>query len=371
METGMLGVFLAFDCFLFYIFWEIALIPIYFISSIYGGQERIKITLKFFIYTILGSLFMLIAIIYLYTKSSYSNKLFLFENLIQLNLSESEQMWIFAAFFLAFAIKIPIFPLHTWQPDTYTVSPSIGTMLLSGIMLKMGIFGFLRWALPVVPIGFNNFSDLGLLLSVIGVVYASIIALKQENLKRLVAYSSITHVGLISAGIFTGEKLAIQGIIIQMINHGINVVGMFMILDIMENRLQTMNIKELGGIAQKAPILATVSLIIILANVALPLTNSFVGEFLLLYGIFKYNMWAALFAGLTMILGAAYGLTIYQKAILGQVSEKTKNFKDLTFTECIYLAPIIFLIFIIGIYPNFILSISESSVNTIIGFLSK
>jgi NADH-quinone oxidoreductase subunit M len=240
MQTGLLFVFTAMDAFLFYIGWEAALIPIYFICAIWGGKERIRVYMKFFVYTVGGSLFMLLGIIYLYLQNPAHN--FDIQAFYNLELDAAQQSWIFWAFFLAFAIKMPIFPFHTWQPDTYTEAPAAGTMLLSGIMLKMGIYGVIRWMLPVVPLGIFEWGMTAFILSIIGIVYASIIAFKQRNAKRLIAYSSIAHVGLISAGIFALNTQGLQGAMIQMLSHGINVVGLFFILDIISSRLKTLEL---------------------------------------------------------------------------------------------------------------------------------
>jgi NADH-quinone oxidoreductase subunit M len=306
MQFGLLLVFTALDGFLFYIGWEVALIPIYFICGMWGGENRVKVTLKFFIYTFAGSLFMLMAIIYLYLQTP--DRTFDIFKFYQLNLTPLQQSWIFGAFLLAFAIKMPIFPLHTWQPDTYTEAPAAGTMLLSGIMLKMGVYGAIRWMIPIAPVGFYEWQNNPLWLAIIGIVYASIIAFRQTDGKRLIAYSSIAHVGLIAAGVLTWNIQGLQGAMIQMLNHGLEVVGLFFIWDIIQRQLKTRDISELGGIAKVAPQFSIMFLIIVLGSVALPLTNGFIGEFLLLNGVYRYNMWMAIISGLTIILGAVYML---------------------------------------------------------------
>jgi NADH-quinone oxidoreductase subunit M len=232
----------------------------------------------------------------------------------------SHQSWVFWAFFLAFAIKMPLFPFHTWQPDTYTEAPSAGTMMLSGIMLKMGIYGVIRWLIPNAPLGFAQWQNLVIMLSVIGIVYASLIAFNQTDGKRLVAYSSIAHVGLIAAGIFAWTTQGVQGAMIQMLSHGINVVGMFFIWDIISRRLNTRDISQMGGIAKVAPNFSIAFLIILLGTVALPLTNGFVGEFLLLKGVFTYSIWFAAVAGLTIIFGAVYMLRMYKNVMQGETN---------------------------------------------------
>ncbi|WP_443937432.1 complex I subunit 4 family protein [Pedobacter sp. MW01-1-1] len=360
MQTGLLVVFTALDAFLFYIGWEAALIPIYFICAVWGGQDRIRINMKFFVYTIAGSLFMLTGIIYLYLQNPAHN--FDIKALYALPLDASQQGWIFWAFFIAFAIKMPVFPFHTWQPDTYTAAPTQGTMLLSGIMLKMGIYGVIKWLLPIAPLGVQEWGCLAIVLSIIGVVYASLIAFTQKDAKRLVAYSSIAHVGLISAGIFALNQQGLQGAMVQMLSHGINVVGLFFVLDIIFDRLKTNKIDDLGGIAKKAPQLAIVFLIIVLGTVALPGTNGFVGEFLLLLGVYNYSIWAAAIAGLTIIFGAVYMLRTYQNVMLGKTNTLTETFTDIQGTEKLVLYIICALIIVLGVYPKPILHLTEASV---------
>jgi len=360
MQSGLLLVFTALDAFLFYIGWEAALIPIYFICAVWGGKDRIKVNMKFFVYTIAGSLFMLLGIIYLYLQNPAKN--FDLQAFYNLNLDPAQQAWIFWAFFIAFAIKMPIFPFHTWQPNTYTEAPAAGTMLLSGIMLKMGIYGVIRWLLPVVPLGVQEWGHTVIILSVIGIVYASLIAFTQKNAKKLVAYSSIAHVGLISAGIFVLNTQGLQGAMIQMLSHGINVVGLFFVLDIISSRVKTNKISELGGIAKQAPQLAIVSLIIVLGTVALPGTNGFIGEFLLLMSVYQYNIWIAVFAGLTIIFGAVYMLRMYQNVMLGKTNALTIEFKDIQGSEKLVLYTICALIIILGVYPKPILNLSAASV---------
>jgi NADH-quinone oxidoreductase subunit M len=360
MQSGLLLVFTALDGFLFYIGWEAALIPIYFICAMWGGKDRIKVNMKFFVYTIAGSLFMLLGIIYLYLQNPAKN--FDINAFYALNLDSYQQGWIFWAFFIAFAIKMPIFPFHTWQPDTYTEAPTPGTMLLSGIMLKMGIYGVIRWLLPIVPQGVNDWVCAAMILSVIGIVYASLIAFTQKDAKRLVAYSSIAHVGLISAGIFALNTQGLQGVMVQMLSHGINVIGLFFVLDIISSRLKTNKIEELGGLAKVAPKLAITFLIIVLGTVALPGTNGFIGEFLLLFSVYSYNTWLGLIAGLTIIFGAVYMLRMYQKVMLGETNALTISFTDIKGTEKVVLYTICALIIVIGVYPKPILHLSEASV---------
>ena len=364
MQSGLLLVFTALDGFLFYIGWEAALIPIYFICAMWGGKDRIRVNMKFFVYTIAGSLFMLLGIIYLHLQNPANN--FEIAEFYKLNLDSYQQGWVFWAFFIAFAIKMPIFPFHTWQPDTYTEAPATGTMLLSGIMLKMGIYGVIRWLLPVVPQGVNDWILVVMILAVIGIVYASLIAFTQKDAKRLVAYSSIAHVGLIAAGIFTLNTQGLQGVMVQMLSHGINVIGLFFVLDIISSRLKTNKIEELGGLAKVAPQLAIVFLIIVLGTVALPGTNGFVGEFLLLYSVYNHNVWLGAIAGLTIIFGAVYMLRMYQKVMLGATNELTITFTDIKGTEKIVLYTICVLIIVMGVFPKPILHLSEAAVQQLL-----
>jgi NADH-quinone oxidoreductase subunit M len=364
MQSGLLLVFTALDGFLFYVGWEAALIPIYFICAIWGGENRIRVNLKFFIYTMAGSLIMLLAIIYLHLQTPGNS--YDIAEFYRLNLDSGTQAWIFWAFFLAFAIKMPVFPFHTWQPDTYTEAPTAGTMLLSGIMLKMGIYGVIRWLIPVAPLGFQDWGLTALILSIIGVVYASIIAFTQSDIKRLIAYSSIAHVGLISAGMFAWNIQGLQGAMIQMLNHGINVVGMFFIADIIIRRTNTRDLSQLGGIAAPAPKLAIAFLIVVLGTVALPLTNGFIGEFLLLMGVYNYNIYFSAVAGLTIILGAVYMLRMYQRSMLGVTNERTTAFKDLDDLEKSVLLIICVLIIVIGVYPQPVLHISEAAITNLL-----
>jgi len=364
MQTGLLLVFTAMDGFLFYVGWETALIPIYFICALWGGENRVKVTIKFFIYTFAGSLFMLLGIIYQYLQTP--GKTFDIQAFYNLNLDAYHQGWIFWAFFIAFAIKMPIFPFHTWQPDTYTTAPTGGTMMLSGIMLKMGIYGVIRWLIPIAPLGFAQWQSTAIILSVIGIVYASLIAFNQKDGKRLIAYSSIAHVGLIAAGIFAWNMQGVQGAVIQMLSHGINVVGLFFVMDIISRRINTRDISLMGGIAKRAPFLAASFLIIVMGTVALPLTNGFIGEFLLMNGVYQYNIWLVAVAGLTIIFGAVYMLRLYKQIMQGEPTALTASFADVSGSEKTVLIIICALVVIIGIYPQPLLHLSEASVSNLI-----
>lgn len=370
MQTGMIGSFVALDAFVFYFFWEVALIPIYFICGIWGGERRVPVTFKFFIYTIFGSLFMLVGFVYLYfqTPGTHTSDISAF---YQLALSPENQSWVFWFIFLAFAIKMPVFPFHTWQPDTYTEAPTPGTMLLSGIMLKMGIYGVIRWLLPVVPAGVAQWADVVLVLAIIGIIYGAIIAIRQNDLKRLTAFSSISHVGLIAAGLFTLNIQGLQGAMIQMLSHGINVVGMFFLIDIIFRRTGTREIKALGGITQYAKAFTICFMIILLGTVALPLTNGFVGEFLLLQGVFQHNYIMGGVAGITIILGAVYLLRMFQRVMFGEANSITATFTDLTASELAVLIPLIIMVLWIGLHPNTFLSISEPAVQNLLAIIKR
>jgi NADH-quinone oxidoreductase subunit M len=364
MHVGLIGVFISLDGILFYIFWEITLIPIYFICAIWGGENKNRITLKFFIYTFFGSLFMLASLIVV--KAFSPAQTFDIENLYAAVLPTHVAVYVLIGFFLAFAIKMPVFPFHTWQPDTYTVSPLGGTLLLSGIMLKMGVYGVIRWMIPMAPEGLSQVSNWFIGLAIVGVVYAGIIAIMQKDFKRLVAYSSISHVGLIAAGVFTFTHAGLQGSMIQMLNHGINVVALFLVVDYIERRIGTRQLADMGGFAKVAPKFAVLFMIIMLGNVAVPLTNGFVGELLLLKGVFDFNIWYAVFAGLTVIFCAVYMLRVYQLSMFGPSSKNASGFKDADTHEIILLGVLCMLILILGVYPQPIFELTDASINNII-----
>ena len=368
MQAGLMGVFTAFDGMVFYIFWELALIPAYFIAAYWGGKDRIRITFKFFAYTFSGSLLMLVAIIFLYFRTPLPHS---FDHiwLYASNLAPGEQIWVFLAFFIAFAIKVPIFPFHTWQPDTYVTAPYSGSMLLGGLMSKMGLFGMIRWMVPITYSVLNTTNGLFVILPVTGIVYASLIALRQDDLKRLVAYSSIAHLGLVAAGIMVLNAQAMQGAMMQMVSHGINIVGLFIIIQYIETRTKTTSISELGGIAIKAPRLAAFFMIILLGSIALPLTNGFIGEFLILLGLFKYNVVFAAVAGLTIIFSAVYMLWMYQRVMFGNTNAVTEQVTDLSWKEMIPLIVIVIMVIWIGVAPGMFMKLAENGVGQVIGII--
>ncbi len=369
MQMALIGVFTANDGFLFYVFWELALIPIYFICLLWGGENRSSITFKFFVYTLFGSLFMLVGLIYLYNHTLVNGlKSWAVQDLYNAGraLTENQQSAVFWLIFIAFAIKMPIFPLHTWQPDTYVTAPTQGTMLLSGIMLKMGTFGVIKWLLPIVPLGLEKWGGTAITLSVIGIVYASVIAISQKDFKRLIAYSSIAHVGLISAGILSANQQGVQGAVMQMLAHGVNVVGLFFIADILMRHTGTREMDKLGGIRNMNGNFAVLFLIILLGSVALPLTNGFVGEFLLINGVYQYNSTIAAFAGLTVILGAVYMLRSYQNIMLGERRDSNITFGSLESSDKVVLSIICVVVIAFGIYPKPLNDIAEESVKQIL-----
>lgn len=364
MQFALVGVFTSLDGFLYYVFWELALIPVYFIALGWGGANRTQATLKFFLFTIAGSLLMLFAFIYLYWASPTHSLKWI--DLVQNPVCSCKQTWLFWMFFIAYAIKIPIVPFHTWQADTYKEAPTQGTMLLSGIMLKMGTYSLLRWLIPVVPSGVMEWESLAITLCVVGVVFASIIAIMQPDLKKLFAYSSLAHVGLIAAGIFSFSYQGIQGSLFQMFSHGIYVIGLFLCADIIFHRTQSGHVYSLGGIRLLNPVFAVLFLMIVLASVALPLTNGFVGEFMILFGVYSYNTWLVVFAGLSVILGAVYMLRMYQHVMLGNTTEHVPSFSPLLWNEKLVLIILIGLIFFFGIHPKPILSLTEPFIKSLV-----
>lgn len=365
MESALVGVFTAHDGLLFYIFWELALIPIYFICAIWGGETRIRVTLKFFIYTMLGSLFMLTGLLWLYLSTPLPHT-FDIVRITGLHLCPCVRIWIFAAFLLAFAIKIPIFPFHSWQPDTYTVAPTVGSMLLAGVMLKMGLYGLIRFGLPLGGPFIQRYAHLFIPFALFGLLYASVIAIRQREIKRLIAYSSMSHVGLMAAAILTAVPDAVNGSVYQMLSHGVNVVGLFFVAEIIQRRTQTTQIEDLGGIARTAPRFAIFFMVVMLGSVALPLTNGFVGEFLMLSGLAQYNLWISGVAGVSIILGAVYMFRLYQCTMYGYQKTATTTFDDLNVHETIVAVVIIVLVIVGGLYPKPFLEVSQAGTTAIL-----
>jgi NADH-quinone oxidoreductase subunit M len=363
-QAGLIGVFVAGDALLFYFFWELALIPVYFLCSLWGGEKRIAVTFKFFIYTFIGSLLMLVGILYLYYQTPDHS--FALQSFYNLKLSIGSERFVFWLFFIAFAIKMPVFPFHTWQPDAYEQSPTSVTMVMSGIMVKMGIFAAIRWLLPVFPNASLQFSNIIILLSVTGMLYASLIAIRQDDIKRLIAYSSIAHIGLMCAAIFALNKTGMEGVMIQMFNHGINVIGLWIVADAIEQKLGTRKFSELGGLAQKAPALAILLVVMAFANIALPLTNAFVGEFLMFNGLFSYNIWVAAVAGVSVILAAVYTLNMVQKVLYGNTVDRTANATDISANVKWILVLLVIIVIAFGVYPQPMIDITKDTVHAIL-----
>lgn len=360
MQAGMMGVFLATDCLLFYFFWELALIPAYFLCSSWGGERRIQVTFKFFIYTFVGSLLMLVGILYIYFKNPEHS--FALQSFYHTKLSLTEENFLFWLFFIAFAIKMPIFPFHTWQPDTYEQAPTAVTMILSGVMVKMGLYATIRWLIPLFPHSAMHYSNLVIILCIIGMLYASFIAIKQDDLKRLIAYSSIAHIGLMCAAIFSYQQIGMQGVMIQMFNHGVNVIGLWIVADIIENQLGTRKFSELGGLARTAPSLAILLVVLALANVALPLTNAFVGEFMMFSGLFRYNIWLTAIGMISIILAAVYTLNMIQKIFYGNTTVATDGATDITLTSKLMLGVLVIVVIVLGVYPQPVFQLTNDTV---------
>jgi NADH-quinone oxidoreductase subunit M len=369
-QAGLMGVFVAMDALLFYFFWELALIPVYFLCSQWGGERRIPVTFKFFIYTFVGSLLMLVAIIFLYFQTP--DKSFSIDSFYAVaQMSPGTQAWLFVLLFLAFAIKMPIFPFHTWQPDTYEQSPTAVTMVLSAVMVKMGVFGILRWLVPVLPTASFQFGDNPATLCVVGMLYASFVAMQQDDLKRLFAYSSIAHMGLMGLAIFVPSNMGMQGVMIQMFNHGINILGLWIVVELIERQMGTRKMSELGGLAQKAPVLGILLVVLALANVALPLTNAFIGEFLMFAGVFtslasKYHYIFAVVGAISIILSAVYTFNMIQKVFFGNTNSLTAGARDIRPNEKLVLSALVVMIIAIGVYPKPLLEITQGAVDTLI-----
>ena len=349
-QCGLVGVFMATDALVFYLFWELALIPVYFLASIWGGEKRIRATFKFFIYTFIGSLLMLVAILYMYNKTNATS--FGLSAFFNLTNTATEQYWLFSAFFVAFAIKMPLFPLHTWQPEAYEQSPAPVTMVLSSVMVKMGLFGLLRWIMPLFPLAVKQFNTALLILIAIGVVYASLVAIYQDNIKRLIAYSSIAHIGLMAMGILTLKEVAISGALIQMFNHGVNILALWIVAYLIEKQTGILTISQLGGLAKKAPVLSIFMLIAVLANVALPLTNAFIGEFMIFNGIYQVNKLLAAFTGLSIIFSAVYSLNMVKNVFYGTESEAAALMTDIKGAQVVIFIILTVLILVVGVYPQ-------------------
>lgn len=353
MQFAFMGVFTAQDALLFYLFWELALIPIWFIVGLWGQEDRrIKTTRKFFLYTFFGSLLMLVGLIYAYQFSES----FAILDLTLTPIDMQSQLWIFVLIFLGVAVKLPLFPLHTWLPDTHTYAPTQGSMLLSGLMLKMAVYGLMKILHPIVPNAVDIFADVVIVLAIVGVIYGSLIAMVKDNIKTIIAYSSISHLGMITAGIFVSKGEISEGAILQTMAHGVNAVGLFYCADILYKRFKTKDITQMGGLAKVAPKFAVLFFIILLGSMAVPLTNGFVGEFLILKTIFEYQPYYGVLAGLSIIFGAVYLLRLYSKTMLGVgTSEVLEEIKDVSWVEFLVLGILVLMVIIFGIFPRLIL----------------
>src|SRR6266567_416734 len=352
LEVGMLGAFISLDLFLFYIFWEVMLIPMYFIIGIWGGKNKIYAAVKFFIYTMVGSLLMLVALIVLYFKAGGGD--FNILRFYDLTLDPATQTWLFLAFAFAFAIKVPLFPFHTWLPLAHTEAPTAGSVILAAIMLKMGTYGYVRFAIPLFPDAAARFTPLMATLAVIGIIYAALVAMVQEDVKKLVAYSSVAHLGFVMLGIFALNQQGLAGGMLQMLNHGVSTGALFLIVGFIYERRHTRLITDFGGLSKQMPIFATIFMIVTLSSIGLPGTNGFVGEFLVLLGAYESKLrWFTVIATSGVILSAVYMLWMFQRVMFGELKNpKNQVLRDLNAREVAIMLPLLFLIFFMGVYPT-------------------
>ena len=366
LQTFMIGTFCCLDLFLFYVFWEVMLVPMYFLIGVWGGQRRLYAAIKFFLYTLAGSVLMLLGIIalYFYNTTGFLGykglghaASFSIEGLtaVAAGMPAALQIWLFFAFFFGFAIKVPMFPFHTWLPDAHTEAPTAGSVILAAILLKMGTYGFVRFSLPMFPEAVRNPRVVGIMvtLAIIGIVYGAMVTLVQKDMKKLIAYSSVSHLGFVMLGIFALNMAGVQGGVLQMVNHGISTGGLFLLVGVVYERRHTRMIAEYGGLAKQMPLYATYFLILALSSMGLPLLNGFIGEFTILQGAFAKNFWWAFFAATGIVLGAAYLLWLYQRIFFGELSNPANaKLPDLTFREQLTLAPLVILALWIGLYPK-------------------
>lgn len=373
LQTGMLGVFMALDFFLFFVFWEAMLVPMYLLIGIWGGPRKLYAAIKFFLYTLLGSVLMLLAILFLYFWNHSQTGIYTF-NIPDLYATAPQipfhyAIWLFFAFFLGFAIKVPMFPFHTWLPDAHVEAPTAGSVILAGVLLKMGTYGFIRFSLPFFPsvVTYPKVRLLLVVLSIIGIIYGALVSLMQKDMKKLVAYSSVSHLGFCTLGIFALNQAGLNGSIIQQINHGISTGALFLIVGILYERRHTREIAEYGGISNVMPVYATITMIMFLSSMGLPLLNGFIGEFTILQGAFLENKAWAAWAVPGVVLAAAYLLWLYQRVFFGKITnEKNEKLADLTPREVACFVPLVLLAFFIGLYPKPLFQILDKPVNNLV-----
>jgi NADH-quinone oxidoreductase subunit M len=369
LESGMVGVFAAIDLFLFYVFWEATLIPMYFLIGVWGGPQRIYAAVKFILYTMAGSLLMLVAILALYFlhRQATGDATFNLFQLLQLELPLSMQRWLFLAFFLAFAIKVPLFPFHTWLPDAHVEAPTAGSVILAGVLLKMGTYGFVRFCLPLFPEASVVATPIIALLAVVGIIYGALMALVQTDIKKLVAYSSVSHLGFVMLGIFAFNSQGLDGAVLQMVNHGLSTGALFLLVGMLYDRRHTREIGDFGGVTKVMPMFAAFFLVVSLSSIGLPGLNGFVGEFLVLLGAFQTIPIFAIIGALGVILAAVYMLWMYQRVMFGEVTHAVnKQLTDLTLREVVVLVPVVLVIVWIGLYPQPFLRRMEASTRAIV-----
>ncbi|PHP68140.1 NADH-quinone oxidoreductase subunit M [Zhengella mangrovi] len=363
LETLMIGVFCALDLVLFYVFFEAGLIPMFIIIGVWGGKRRVYASFKFFLYTLLGSVLMLLAIMAMYWEAGTTS----IPELLAYDFPPQMQTWLWLAFFASFAVKMPMWPVHTWLPDAHVEAPTAGSVILAGILLKMGGYGFLRFSLPMFPAASEQFQALVFTLSVVAIIYTSLVALRQEDIKKLIAYSSVAHMGYVTMGIFAMNTQGIQGSIFQMISHGFVSGALFLCVGVVYDRMHTREIAAYGGLVNNMPKYAVVFMIFTMANVGLPGTSGFIGEFLTLLGVFQVNTWVAFFATFGVILSAAYALWLYRRVIFGKLDkEALKGMLDLSVREKVIIYPLVALTIFFGVYPAPIFDVTNVSVNALI-----
>jgi NADH-quinone oxidoreductase subunit M len=363
LETLMVGTFCSLDLVLFYLFFEGGLIPMFLIIGVWGGPRRVYASFKFFLYTLLGSVLMLLAIMALYWNAGTTD----IPTLMHTTVPRSLQTWAWLAFFASFAVKMPMWPVHTWLPDAHVEAPTAGSVILAAILLKMGGYGFLRFSLPMFPLASHDFAPLIYTLSVIAIMYTSLVALMHEDMKKLIAYSSVAHMGFVTMGIFAGTMQGVAGGVFQMISHGIVSGALFLCVGIVYDRMHTREIAAYGGLVNRMPLYALVFMVFTMANVGLPGTSGFVGEFMTLLGTFKVSLPTAFFATTGVILSAAYALWLYRKVVFGAlVKPSLASIKDLTFRECLTLVPLMALTILFGVYPKPVLDMSATSVQQLV-----